>query len=60
MNYVMVGIVVIWIIGIIGWVANIVQIVSIWSPDITAMLVLKIVGIFIAPLGSVLGIIGMF
>ena len=60
MNYVMVGIVVIWIIGIIGLVANIVQIVSMWSPDITAMLVLKIIGIFIAPLGSILGIIGMF
>ena len=60
MNFAIIGIVVVWLIGIVGWVANIVQVVSMWSPDVTAMLVLKIVGIFVAPLGSVLGIIGMF
>lgn len=41
--------------GIGGWIANIVKIASSDFAQITGMLVLRIVGIFIAPLGSVLG-----
>lgn len=46
--------------GIIGWVANIVQLVGMASDPITAMFVLKCVGVFFAPLGSVLGMVGFF
>ena len=47
-------------IGFAGWVGNIVQLVSMVSDPITAMFVLKCVGVFFAPLGSILGVIGFF
>jgi hypothetical protein len=52
----------IWATMIIGWIVNIIQLVSIAmnSGALTLLVVLKIVGVFIAPLGSILGIIGMF
>lgn len=46
-----------WIVGICGWVANIVKIVESIDGGITAMFVIRIVGIFAAPLGAVLGFI---
>lgn len=42
-----------YILGIIGWVLNIVQLVSGHSQS--GMFALRIVGVIIAPLGSVLG-----
>lgn len=51
--------------GIIGWVANIVQIVS--TPGAlteastwTILLALKVIGIIAAPIGAVLGWVGIF
>ena len=38
-----------------GWVWNIVKIASADFSDITGMLILRIIGIFVAPLGAVLG-----
>ena len=46
--------------GVVGWIANLVQIVGMVSDPITALFLLKCVGLFMAPIGSVLGIIGMF
>lgn len=46
-----------------GWIANIVQIIVNLPPsigDITIMLVIKIIGIFVAPLGVILGFVGFF
>lgn len=44
------------IIGIVyGWIANIVIIAGSNFSEITGMLVLRVVGIFVAPLGVVLG-----
>ena len=45
---------------IVGWVANVVQIVLAISEPITGLYILKCVGVLLAPLGVVLGYIGMF
>ena len=41
--------------GIVGWVMNIFDIVAAVSGPITAMFILRCVGIFVAPLGAILG-----
>ena len=40
-------------VGVVGWVYNIIALAS--AETITGLVVLRIVGIFIAPLGAVLG-----
>jgi len=45
------------IVFLIGWVMNIYQIVQMWGGEITAKFIVKIVGIFVAPVGAVLGFI---
>ena len=49
----------IWAAGIIGWIANIVQVVETLKAPITGLFILKCVGIVLAPLGSVLGWLGI-
>ena len=51
---------ILYLLGIIGWVANIVQIVNSISNEITLLLILKCIGIVVAPLGVILGWIGIF
>ena len=41
--------------GIVGWVMNIFDIVAAVSDPITAMFIIRCVGIFVAPLGAILG-----
>lgn len=41
--------------GIGGWIANIVKLVGMDFGAITGLLVVRAIGIFIAPLGSVMG-----
>lgn len=41
--------------GILGWILNIGALINAADAPITAMFVLRCVGIFVAPLGSVLG-----
>lgn len=48
-------IVLIWFLGVGGWIANIVKLVGAAGGDVNAMLVIRAVGVFLAPLGSVLG-----
>jgi hypothetical protein len=43
------------ILAAVGWVKNIVAIIPLLSGDITAMLVARIVGVPVAPLGAILG-----
>lgn len=43
-----------------GWVANVVQLAGADWSTITGLLILKAIGVFVAPLGVVLGWIGMF
>jgi len=39
----------------IGWVMNIITIAGSNFNDITGMLVLRVIGVFVAPLGAILG-----
>lgn len=56
-------VIIIWVAAIVGWIANIVQLATGWGAIAlsgwTIMPILKIVGIFVAPLGSILGWIGI-
>lgn len=40
-----------------GWIANIVKIVGIVSDPITGMFILRCIGIFVPPVGAVLGFV---
>lgn len=44
-----------WLLAAGGWIANIVKIFAIMNDPITGMFILRIVGIFVAPVGAVLG-----
>ena len=44
----------IFVAGLIGWTMNIVTIATTYS-ELTGLMIIRIVGIFIAPLGAVLG-----
>ena len=46
---------IVMVVGGIGWVANIVKLVNMADGGLTAMLVVRVVGIFFAPLGVVMG-----
>jgi hypothetical protein len=48
---------VLFVVGFAGWVLNIYQISSMSFDSFTPMLVLRFIGIFVAPLGAVLGYI---
>lgn len=51
--------IVIWVLGVVGWISNIVRLVHDF-PVInhsTTIVVLRIIGIIFAPLGSVMGYI---
>lgn len=51
--------IIIGILGVCGWIANIVKLATCdWA--ISGEEVLRVVGIFVAPLGAVLGFIGHF
>jgi hypothetical protein len=42
-------------IGAVGWIWNIVKIVGSIADPITAMLIVRCVGVFLVPLGAILG-----
>lgn len=46
----------VWVVCIVGWILNCVAIANTYMLDITGLFILRIVGIFIFPLGAVLGI----
>jgi hypothetical protein len=46
---------VVWLLGAIGWVMNLITIANSSFDVITGMLVLRVVGVFVAPLGAILG-----
>ena len=45
--------------AILGWVLNVIAVIGLAVSDapITAMFVLRIVGVFLAPLGAILGFV---
>jgi len=44
-----------WVLAVIGWIANIVTIVNHVNDPMSTLIVLRIVGIFAVPFGSILG-----
>ena len=53
----------IWLLGASGWIANIVQIFNTMPETlsgVTPMFVAKAVCVFLPPIGSILGWVGMF
>ena len=41
--------------GVGGWIANIVKIVGVFDLPVTGMFIARCIGVFVAPLGAVLG-----
>lgn len=54
------GMVVIIPVGVIGWISNIVQVIGIDNVTSSTEGLVKLIGIPVAPLGAVLGIMGWF
>lgn len=44
-----------WIAVIVGWIINIVQLFSTSFEPLTAVAVLRVVGVFVPPLGAIMG-----
>lgn len=53
-------VVLLWVVGLIGWIMNIVRLIDCNFDPIHAEVVLRVIGIFVAPMGSVLGFFGHF
>lgn len=51
----MLAIIGLWIAGLVGWVMNIITLYHMSFATITGELVLRCVGIFVAPIGSIMG-----
>ena len=49
------SVVIVILLGVGGWIANIVKMIGAVSDPITAFFIARAVGIFFAPLGAVLG-----
>ena len=48
-------IIALWVLALGGWVANIAKLVGMDFGAITGLLIVRAIGIFIAPLGAVMG-----
>lgn len=55
MNVLSLAIVALWIASIGGWVANIVKLIGMLDNPVTTWFIARAIGIFAAPLGSILG-----
>ena len=44
-----------WVAAVFGWVLNIVEVFNTVNLPVTAMFILRCIGIFVAPLGAILG-----
>ena len=57
------AIVLFWLAAVIGWVVNLVQLANMLPDkfsDIATLAVLKLIGVFVAPLGAILGWLHLF
>lgn len=47
-----------WLAGIVGWAINLVSVIklAIAAAPLTTLFIVKVIGIFVAPLGSLLGL----
>ena len=55
MHPITIAIFLVWVAAVVGWIMNIVTIAGSSFDVLSGILVLRIVGIFVAPLGAVLG-----
>jgi hypothetical protein len=51
--YVIWGVIVLALLG--GWIANVVKLINMGFDQVTGMMVARSIGVFVAPLGGVLG-----
>lgn len=60
MQFLGLGVIALWLAGVIGWVMNLMQIVALATSvaPVTTMFIIKCVGVLIAPVGAFLGWIG--
>jgi hypothetical protein len=49
--------VIVWFAGLVGWILNIIEIISNFSTLLNGLMVMRIIGVFMAPLGAILGYI---
>lgn len=59
------GVALFWLIGFLGWIINLVNVVSMATSDAaisdaTMLQLLELIGVFAAPLGSFLGLLSLF
>lgn len=54
--YAMLAIILLWVVAVVGWGLNIIKLIGIASDPITGMFIIRSIGIFVAPLGSILGL----
>ncbi len=47
-------------VSIIGWISNIIQVIGIDNISDSTLGIVKLIGIFVPPLGAVLGVVGWF
>ena len=45
----------VWLFFVIGWIINIVKIIGQFDLAITGLMVVRMIGVFVAPLGGVIG-----
>lgn len=43
-------------VGMVGWVLNIIKLCGMDAEPLTTMFIMRIIGIFVAPIGSILGL----
>lgn len=49
------SVILVMVLAVIGWIMNIIKIVGAIADPVTAMFILRCVGIIVAPLGAILG-----
>lgn len=48
-------VVMLFLAGVVGWVMNVIEIVQTGADPITGLFIVRVIGVFMAPLGCVLG-----
>lgn len=49
-------IIIVYVAGAVGWIANLVKLIGIIDGGVTGMMILRAIGVFLVPLGAILGI----
>lgn len=49
-------ILILYVAGAVGWIANLVKLIGIIDGGVTGMMILRAIGVLVVPLGAILGI----